>query len=248
MPVIFFIVFLKSSFFHPDRKKWKKCTLSITSAMRLLKIGVPVAGQNIVEVATFSIGSIMAGWFGAVALAANQIVLSLTSFTYMVASGFATAATIKVSHLRGQEKIKHVKNAVFATLHQVFLFMGVSIIVFILFRYKIPSLFIHDEEVIAIAAVLMLIAGLYQFFDGMQVVLLGALRGFEDVKIPMFIETGVYFFVALPICYTLAFVFNMGAAGIWTGYLAGLFLVSMILFARFNYISTKSYIPHHQLQ
>ena len=74
----------------------------------------------------------------------------------------------------------------------------------------------------------------YQLFDGMQVVLLGALRGFEDVKIPMFIQTGIYFFVVLPICYVLAFTFKLGVAGIWIGYLAGLFLVSMLLLLRFN--------------
>jgi len=234
MPVIFIIVFLKNPFFHPDLENWRKCSLSVKSARRLLNIGFPVAGQYIVEVTTFSLGSVMAGWLGAAALAANQIVLSLSSFTYMVASGFAAAATIKASHFRGQGKIRQARNAAFASLHQVLVFMGVSVSFFILFRFKIPALFVPDEEVIRIAAMLMFIAGLYQFFDGMQVVLLGSLRGFEDVKIPMFIQTGVYFFVALPMCYVLAFIFRLGTAGIWTGYLAGLFLVSVLLLLRFK--------------
>ena len=238
MPIIFAIIFFKSSFFRPDIINWRKCSLSINSIKNLFKIGFPVAGQNIVEVTTFTVGSIMAGWLGAAALAANQVVLSLSCFTYMVAGGFATAATIKVSHFRGQNKMKQAKDTVFATLHQVFLFMGMSVIFFILFRFKIPALFVPgDEEVLRIAAMLMLIAGLYQLFDGMQVVLLGALRGYEDVKIPMFIEIGVYFLFALPLCYVLAFVFKMGAAGIWTGYLAGLFLVSVLLLIRFNRIN-----------
>jgi MATE family multidrug resistance protein len=232
--VIFIFVFFKNSFFRPDIENWRKCSLSAKSARRLLNIGFPVAGQYIVEVATFSLGSIMAGWLGAAALAANQIALSLSGFTYMVAAGFAAAVTIKVSHFRGQGKPRLARNAAFASLHQVFLFMGVSVSVFVLFRFKIPALFVPDEEVIKIAAMLMLIAGLYQFFDGMQVVLLGALRGFEDVKIPMFIQTGVYFFVVLPVCYVLAFTFRLGAAGIWTGYLAGLFLVSILLLLRFR--------------
>ena len=234
MPVIFIIVFFKSSFFRPDIENWRKCSLSAKSARRLLNIGFPVAGQYIVEVATFSLGGIMAGWLGAAALAANQIVLSLSGFTYMVAAGFAAAVTIKVSHFRGRGEINQARNAAFASLHQVLFFMGISVSVFILFRFKIPALFVPDEEVIKITALLMLIAGLYQLFDGMQVVLLGALRGFEDVKIPMFIQTGIYFFVVLPICYVLAFTYKLGVAGIWTGYLAGLFLVSMLLLLRFN--------------
>jgi len=240
MPVIFIAVFLKSPFFRPDTENWRKCSLSAKQARRLLKIGFPIAGQFIVEVATFSLGSIMAGWLGAAAIAANQIALSLSGFTYMVAAGFAAAVTIKVSHFRGRGEIKQARIAVFASLHQVLLFMGTSVTFFILFRFKIPALFVPDEEVIKIAAVLMLIAGLYQFFDGMQVVLLGALRGFEDVKIPMFIQTGVYFFVALPICYVLTFTFKLGAAGIWTGYLAGLFLVSILLLLRFNRSSLRN--------
>jgi len=234
MPVLFIIVFFKSSFFRPDIENWRKCSLSVKSARRLLNIGFPIAGQYIVEVATFSLGGIMAGWLGAAALAANQIALSLSGFTYMVAAGFAAAVTIKVSHFRGRGEINQARTSAFASLHQVLLFMGISVSFFILFRFKIPALFVPDEEVIQIAAMLMLIAGLYQFFDGMQVVLLGALRGFEDVKIPMFIQTGVYFFLVLPICYVLAFTFGLGAAGIWAGYLAGLFLVSMLLLLRFN--------------
>jgi MATE family multidrug resistance protein len=234
MPVVFIIVFLKQPFFRPDVENWRKCSLSMKAVKRLLRLGFPIAGQLIVEVVTWSVGSIMMGWLGAAALAANQIVLSLSSLTYMVASGFAAAATIKVSHFRGQGKIKHAKNAAYASLHQALVFMGISVMFFIIFRYKIPALFIHDEEVIKIAAMLMLIAGLYQFFDGMQVVMLGSLRGFEDAKIPMIILTVVYFFVALPVCYIMAFFFKLGAAGIWIGYLAGLFLVSTLLLSRFS--------------
>jgi MATE family multidrug resistance protein len=179
----------------------------------------------------------MAGWLGAAALAANQIVLSLSGFTYMVASGFAAAATIKVSHFRGRGKINQARATAFASLHQVLIFMGISVSFFIFFRFKIPALFVPDEEVIRIAAMLMLIAGLYQFFDGMQVVLLGALRGFEDVKIPMIILTVSYFLVAIPVCYMMAFTFSLGPSGVWIGYLTGLFVVSTLLLSRFKRVT-----------
>ena len=239
MPIIFILIFVKQPLFRPDVENWNKCSISTYTISRLLRLGFPIAGQLIVEVSTFSIGSIMMGWLGAAALAANQVALSLSSLTYMVASGFAAAATIKVSHFRGQGRIKQAKDAAFASLHQVLFFMGICVVLFIIFRFKIPALFVPDEEVIKIAAMLMLIAGLYQFFDGIQVVMLGALRGFEDVKIPMVILIIAYFLITLPICYALAFTFKLEAAGVWTGYLMGLFLVSTLLLARFNRINSK---------
>ena len=239
MPVIFIVIFIKHPLFHPDVKNLRKCPVSINTVNRLFRLGFPIAWQLIVEVSTFSIGSIMMGWLGAAALAANQVVLSLSSLTYMVASGFATAATIKVSHFRGQGRIKQAKDAAFASLHQVLFFMGICVVFFIIFRFKIPALFVPDEEVIKTAAMLMLIAGLYQFFDGIQVVMLGALRGFEDVKIPMIILIIAYFLVTLPICYVLAFTFKLEASGVWTGYLMGLFLVSTLLLIRFNRIKNN---------
>jgi len=242
MPIIFIIVFFKLPLFRPDVENWRKCSLSMKTVNRLLQLGFPIAGQLIVEVSTFSIGGIMMGWLGAAALAANQVVLSLSSFTYMVASGFAASATIKASHFRGQGLTKQAKDAAFASLHLVLFFMGICVIFFIIFRFKIPALFVPDEEVIKIAAMLMLIAGLYQFFDGIQVVMLGALRGFEDVKIPMIILIAAYFPITLPICYILAFIFELGAAGVWIGYLTGLFIVSTLLLARFKLISGRSRI------
>ena len=236
LPAVFIMVFFKQAFFRPDIENWRKCSVSGKAVNRLLRLGFPIAGQLIVEVSTFSIGSIMMGWLGAAALAAHQVVLSLSSLTYMAASGFAAAATIKTSHFRGRGETKQAKNAAFASLHQVLFFMGVSVLIFILFRFRIPALFVPDEEVIKTAAMLMLIAGLYQFFDGIQVTMLGALRGFEDVKIPMIILTAVYFLVALPVCYLASFTFKLGAAGIWIGYLTGLFFVSTLLLLRFNRI------------
>jgi MATE family multidrug resistance protein len=237
MPVIFIAVFFKQLLFRPDVENWRKCSLSLKTVNSLLRLGLPIAGQLVVEVLTFSIGSVMTGWLGAAALAASQVVLSLSSFTYMAASGFAAAATIKTSHFRGHGQIQQAKTTAFASLHQVLLVMGISVMIFIIFRFRIPALFVPDEEVIKIAAMLMLIAGLYQFFDGIQVVMLGALRGFEDVKIPMIILIIVYFIVALPLCYIMAFTFKFGAAGIWIGYLTGLFFVSTLLLLRFNRIT-----------
>lgn len=237
MPVSFFILFLGFNFFKPERKYWKHFSFNIKSSIKLLKLGLPIAGQYVLEVLAFSLGSIMMGWLGPKQLAAHQIVLSIASFTYMVSSGFAAAATIKVSHFRGQRLYGMARNSVFASLHLVMAFMTLSVTVFCVFRFKIPGLFINDQEVIAIAGFLMLIAGMFQLFDGIQVVMLGGLRGYEDVGIPMLIVAVSYFVIALPISYLMSFLLNLGPVGIWIGYLTGLITVSLLLFARFRKIS-----------
>jgi MATE family multidrug resistance protein len=234
MAAAFALLFIKLPFFRADREGWRRAKLSKRLATRLFRLGIPIAGQSIVEVSTFSIGSFMMGWLGATALAAHQVVISLSSFTYMVSMGFATAATIKVSHFRGMGKPRTARVSALASLHQVLLFMAVNVTLFILLRYKIPALFVPDDEVIRIAALLMFIAGLYQLFDGMQVVMLGALRGYEDVRVPMMIVMVIYYFVALPVCYLMTFTLNMGPAGVWVGYLVGLSLVAALLWRRFR--------------
>lgn len=177
----------------------------------------------------------MMGWLGTKELAAHQIVMSLVSLTYMISSGMASATTIKVSHFRGQHKLKAMNRAIYASIHMVLFFMLFSLSCFIIFRYKIPGLFVQDAEVISIAAGLMLIAGMFQLFDGLQVTLLGALRGMEDVRIPTILLIIAYFVVALPTSYLAAFVFDMGTNGVWLGYLVGLFLVSVQLFIRYRW-------------
>ena len=239
MPLSFVWFFFTLSYFQADRVHWKINPIKIKSAIKLISFGVPIAGQYVAEVLAFSLGSIMMGWLGAKALAAHQVVLSLASFTYMVSSGFAAATTIKVSHFRGQNRPGLARSSVFASLHQVLLFMGLSVTMFCIFRFKIPGLFVPDPEVIAIAGYLMLIAGMFQLFDGSQVVMLGALRGYEDVKIPMVVVLISYFIIALPVSYFFAFTVNLGPAGIWIGYLIGLMSVGITLFVRFRKLSRR---------
>jgi multidrug resistance protein, MATE family len=157
----------------------------------------------------------------------------------MISSGLAAATTIKVSHLRGQNNLKAIKHSVYASMHMVTLFMMGSVTLFLLFRFKIPALFVPDAEVIAIAGGLMLIASMFQLFDGLQVVSLGALRGLEDVKVPMIMLIIAYFPVALPVSYLMAFNANMGPQGVWTGYMAGLMTVGIMLFIRFRWKVNK---------
>ena len=93
------------------------------------------------------------------------------------------------------------------------------------------------------AASLLLIAGLFQLSDGLQVVVLGALRGVQDVKIPTYITFVAYWIIGFPICYLLGKTLDMGSQGIWIGLLAGLTASALLLLARFRYL-TQRMIEH----
>ena len=115
--------------------------------------------------------------------------------------------------------------------------MSFFALVFIVGRYLLPQLYIDDPEVISIASVLLIVAGLFQLSDGVQVVGLGALRGMADTRIPTFITFVAYWIIGIPVSYLLGFTFNMEGLGIWIGFLLGLTFAAVTLIFRFNRLS-----------
>jgi MATE family multidrug resistance protein len=212
--------------------------------MQLMRLGAPIGTQFIVEVFAFSMGGIMMGWLGEVSLAAHQIVLTVSSLTYMMSSGLASATTIIVSTLRGEGKKEELKYSAFASVHLVILFMIFTATVYVLFRNYIPVLFISDPDVISIASGLFIIAAFFQIFDGLQVVVIGILRGMEDVVFPMAVIGVAYLIVGVPAGYVLSFIFDIGPSGIWFGYLTGLAIVGLVLLFRFRWLYSHYAVSH----
>lgn len=205
----------------------------------VLQISFPISLQYIMEVAAFGIGSILVGNVGKTEIAAHQIVIGIVSTTFMMSSGLAAAITIRTSNELGKNNIQKVRTITWSGLHIVIAFMIITSIVFILGKDFFPSLHTNDMEVIRIAAPLMVIAGLFQLFDGTQVVSFGGLRGISDVKIPTFIAFIAYWVISLPIGYILTFPLGFREAGIWYGFLCGLGTSSILLTLRFNYVTKK---------
>jgi MATE family multidrug resistance protein len=235
MPVLFFIYIIKI----PGLKRYfilaRNENFSKSRVVSLLKIGVPIAFQIIVEIIAFSIGAIMMGWLGEVPLAAHQIAIGLASTTYMISLGISQANTIRVSHQMGVKDYQSLKMAAFASTHLVLLFMSLMGVIFVLARNLLPYLFTIDKEVIQIASGLLVIAAFFQVFDGLQVVMLSTLRGMSDVKLPMFIAFFAYLGVGIPISYVMSFKMNAGPRGIWFGYLAGLGIAAILFYLRFRH-------------
>jgi MATE family multidrug resistance protein len=210
---------------------WKR--YSYLHISRIFKLGLPISVQFLLEVAAFSAGALLMGMISPQALASHQIAISIATFTYLAASGIASAVTIRLSNLLGKGKYDELKNSGYSSFIMVLFWMGFSALLLISLRHILPSLFVSEQDVIELSANLLIIAAFFQIFDGTQVTAMGALRGLKDVRIPAMIGLFSYWILALPLGYVFAFVFNLGAEGIWYGYLVGLILAALLLYIRF---------------
>ena len=133
----------------------------------------------------------------------------------------------------------NLRQAAYALLGLAMVIMSAWAILFIAGRDLLPHFYVTDENVIAIAGPLLIIAGLFQLSDGAQVVCIGALRGLQDVKVPSLLIFVSYWIIGLPLGYCFTFVFGWGAIGIWIGLLIGLTLTASAMFVRFYRLSNK---------
>lgn len=216
---------------------------------KICSLGVPSALQMLFEVVLFTAAIWLSGNLGTTSQAANQIALSLASLTFMFAMGLSVVSMIRVSQQKGLGDIPNLIRVARSVFLLVTLIEIVFAVLFYLFYNDLPELFLNMEnthqltdnsEVIAIAAKLLLVAALFQIVDGLQVVVLGALRGMQDVKIPMYITFVSYWIIGFPISYYLGEHTALRATGIWVGLLAGLTAAALFLYLRFQYITGRA--------
>lgn len=195
-------------------------------------VGLPIATQLILEVLAFSFSAVMMGWLGDVPLASHQVAMGLATFTFMIANGVAMATTIRVSFQLGTRDFENMERVCYSAVQLVLGYMGVCALGFFLLRRQLPHIFTFDARVIDQTESLLMIAALFQVFDGLQTVCLGILRGFADVKAPMLFSGFSYIAVGVTVSYLCAFTLNMGASGIWYGFVAGLVSAGTLLSLR----------------
>lgn len=220
--------------------KWsKKEMLKWSIFNRILSLGFPTALQMLFEVAIFTATVFLAGNLGTNPQAANQIALNLASMTFMIAVGLGVTATIRVGNQVGLRAYRELRRISFSIFLLVFLIMAVFALLFILLKDILPVFYIDNFEVVSLAAQLLIIAAIFQLSDGMQVVILGALRGLQDVKIPTVICFIAYWIIGFPVSYYFGQAERLGSMGIWLGLLAGLTSSAILLYFRFNYLTRK---------
>lgn len=223
------------------RKEWKGYLCSIrwrwikASVLKdLTNIGLPIGVQTLMETIAFTAAFVFIGWISKEALAAHQIANQICDMTFMVILGIGSATTIRVSHQLGANNLEGVRMASNASIHLVLLINAIGAALMIGLRNQIPLLFTEDEKVIAIASQLVVLAGVLQLADGLQVVAASMLRGITDVKVPMVIAMFSYTIVCISIGLFLAFPMGMGAVGIWIGFVVGLSVAAICLHTRFR--------------
>ncbi|NJM80358.1 MAG: MATE family efflux transporter [Flavobacterium sp.] len=229
--------------FHPYFKGFSLKEIKREVNLKIIRLGTPSAMQMFFEVALFTGAIWLSGSLGETNQAANQIALSLASFTFMFAMGLSVAAMIRVGNQKGLEDFKKLRLVAFSIFLLAILLEIIFATIFVLFHKDFPALFVDldnmkdlakNTEVITIAAELLLVAAVFQISDGIQVVVLGALRGLQDVKVPMYMTFIAYWVVGFPISIYLGVYTSLGAIGIWIGLLAGLTTAAVLLFIRFN--------------
>jgi len=237
---------------HPKSRAFlmnlKIFVLSRLMLRKLINLGLPSAMQMFFEVGVFTAAIWLSGILGKNPQAANQIALNLSSMTFMVAMGLNVVAMIRVGNQRGLQNFKELRRIAFSIFLLTTILALLFAVVFMVFNTALPKLYLDLDdaanfadniEVIEIASNLMIIAAVFQISDAIQVVALGALRGMQDVKIPMFMTFIAYWVIGFPISFYLSIYSDYGSSGIWIGLLAGLTASAIMLFARFNYLSTK---------
>ena len=216
--------------------------------LKIIRLGFPSSMQMFFEVALFTGAIWLCGMIGTTSQAANQIALSLASLTFMFAMGLSVTGMIRVGNQKGKQDFQMLRTVGLSIFLLTVILEIVFALLFIVFHQVLPYIFVNmeqtatlleNQEVIAISAQLLIVAAFFQISDGIQVVVLGALRGLQDVKIPMYITFVAYWLIGFPVSIYLGLQTDLKAVGVWIGLLAGLTAAALFLYLRFNYLTKK---------
>ena len=215
---------------------------------KILAIGIPSSLQMVFEVVFFTTAIWLSGLLGENPQSANQIALNLSSMTFMIASGLSVSAMVRVGNQKGLKNYVDLRRISFSILLLGLILALFFALCFILFSDLLPYIYIDlnntlnykdNLEVIEITSKLLIIAAVYQISDTIQVIILAALRGMQDVKIPTLITFVAYWLIGFPISYFLGSDDMLGSEGIWIGLLSGLTIAATLLYIRFNILTNR---------
>jgi MATE family, multidrug efflux pump len=239
MVIFIYIVLVKKDKFAVYMRRLNLDEITNTVFKKIMNLGFPTALQMLFEVGLFTASVLLAGTLGAFPQAANQIALKLASTTFMIAVGVGVASTVRVGNQKGLKNYVELRRIAFSNFLLILIIMFTFSIGFMLLKDILPWMFTNNLDVIKIASSLLIVAGLFQLSDGLQAVILGGLRGLQDVKWPSILSFIAYWIIGFPICYFLGDKGALGTLGIWIGLLIALTSSAIMLFLRFNYLSNK---------
>lgn len=216
----------------PLFREWSRDAFEKAAFIRMLRLGVPIALQYELEIACFGGVALLAGAMGTIQVASHQVAINLASLTYMVPLGVSTAATVLVGRAVGARDEEGVRRNASTALLVGAAFMSLMAALFLLLPRFLAGLYSNDAGVLALAAVLIPLAGIFQVFDGVQIVAIGVLRGLADTRTPFVISLIGYWLIGMPVGVVLAYPLGGGVAGLWWGLVVGLAAVATVLIYR----------------
>jgi len=199
----------------------------------LLRVGLPMGVTLFMEASLFVAVALVIGRLGETTVASHQIALNVASVTFMLPLGLAMAITVRVGHAVGRNDRVGVRWAGFTGIALTLATQLAASLLMLLLPQTLAQLYTRDPAVVALAAQLLVLAGLFQFSDGIQVAANGALRGLKDTRLPMLITCIAYWAIGMSSGWWLAFQMGYGARGMWMGLIAGLSTAALLLFWRF---------------
>ena len=209
---------------------------------QLVMLGLPISASFALEYGLFALAGLMMGWIGTAELAAHQIALQVASILFMVPFGISMAATVRVGHAMGRGDAAGMRRAGLSAVLLAILFEIAMTVLIALARHRIPGLFLDASDpanaaTLALAATLLLIASTFFIADGMQTVAAGALRGLNDMRVPLLMAGLSFWGVGFPCAYAMGFHTRLGAYGIWAGLTIGIVAFAALLVARFKVLT-----------
>lgn len=227
-PMILGLYFVCSKRYREYLSLFSRKVDYLRNAMRLLKLGFPIAGQMVLEAAAFIVTGVMMGWFGAEAISANQVGNTYGNCTFMMILSLGSATTICVSHAFGRRDIEEIAAVVRSALTMAVIWGSTVIVAFVTMRHAMPLLFTENREVILLASQMLIIYATYQLSDAVQCVFVAILRGLQQVKSIAVISFVAYIVLNIPAGYIAAFHLGMGATGLIVGYIVGLSVAALL--------------------
>jgi MATE family multidrug resistance protein len=209
--------------------------LALPPLVRLLRIGLPIGLQHELEFGAFGLIAVLMGTLGTVQMAAHQVAINLASLTFMVPVGIGSAAAVLVGRAVGRGDAADARRAALTGLATGVGFMSTSAVAMLALPGLLAGLYTNDPAVLALAASLIPIAGVFQVFDGTQVVAMGTLRGIGDTRGPMLMSLLGFWCVGVPVSVFLGFHAGAGPKGLWWGFVAGLAAVAILLLIRMRH-------------
>lgn len=212
-------------------------------AAELFRVGIPASGAIVGEVAYFGATTFLMGTLGSHELAAHQIALNAASFTFMIPLGLSFAVAIRVSQARGRKDALAVKRAGRSGLALTAAIQCVAATAFLVFPEMITRLYTPDATLQSSATTLLRIAGVFQCFDGLQCVGLGALRGLKETRAPFLTALVSYWLIGLPVGGLLTFALDRGPVGLWHGMVVALGVAAFLHLRRFERTASAAVVP-----